>query len=167
VEPGYAAYYRHLYQHHWWWRARERIILAHLQRLKPPGGFGPILDVGCGQGSLLADLLAEFPSVTPYGTDVSQSGLDLARQKADQLVSKDMVVQEGQRRADQLLVQARAEADTIRADADDYVIDSLTQLQAELERISNQVNNGIRSVRDDQARRTPASSPVSQPVDKE
>jgi hypothetical protein len=66
-----------------------------------------------------------------------------------------------------MLVQARAEADTIRAQADDYVIDSLTQLQAELERISNQVNNGIRAVQDDQSRRQLASSTVSQPVDKE
>ena len=78
-----------------------------------------------------------------------------------------MSITKRQRRADQLLVQARAEADTIRADADDYVIDSLTKLQAELERITNQVNNGIRAVRDDQARRMPTSSTVSQPVDKE
>jgi SAM-dependent methyltransferase len=58
VEPGYAAYYRHLYEHHWWWRARERIILAHLERRKPPGGFGPILDVGCGDGLFFEKLRA-------------------------------------------------------------------------------------------------------------
>jgi hypothetical protein len=112
-------------------------------------------------------LLGQRDRVLAQAQEEANRTLELARQKADQLVSKDMVMQEGQRRADQLLIQARAEADTIRADADDYVIDSLTQLQAELERITNQVNNGIRSVRDDQARRTPASSPVSQPVDKE
>jgi Zn-dependent oligopeptidase len=72
-----------------------------------------------------------------------------------------MVVQEAQRRAEQVLAQARAEAETTRADADDYVIQSLTQLQEELERISNQVNNGVRTVREEQARRTPASSSVS------
>jgi len=58
VEPGDAAYYRHLYEHHWWWRARERIILAHLERLKPPGGFGPILDVGSGDGLFFEKLAA-------------------------------------------------------------------------------------------------------------
>jgi SAM-dependent methyltransferase len=56
VEPAYAAYYRHLYEHHWWWRARERIILAHLERLVPPDGFGPILDVGCGDGLFFGKL---------------------------------------------------------------------------------------------------------------
>ena len=66
MEPGYAAYYRHLYEKHWWWRARERIILAQLERLKPPGGFGPILDVGCGDG-LFFDKLAALGS--PEGVE--------------------------------------------------------------------------------------------------
>jgi len=58
VDPGYAAHYRRLYEQHWWWRARERIILTHLERLTPPGGFGPILDVGCGDGLFLEKLTA-------------------------------------------------------------------------------------------------------------
>ncbi|HXQ37151.1 MAG TPA: hypothetical protein VN843_24290, partial [Anaerolineales bacterium] len=88
--------------------------------------------------------------------------------KADQLVTKDMITVEAQRRAEQILAQARAEAENTRGGADDYVIDSLTQLQEELERITNQVNNGIRTVQDEQAKRAPASTsaPVSQPVDK-
>ena len=58
MDPGYAAHYRRLYEQHWWWRARERIILTHLERLTPPGGFGPILDVGCGDGLFLEKLTA-------------------------------------------------------------------------------------------------------------
>ena len=112
-------------------------------------------------------LLGQRDRVLAQAQEEANRTLELARQKADQLVGKDMVMQEGQRRADQIIVQARAEADTIRADADDYVINSLTQLQAELERITNQVNNGIRAVRDDQARRMPASSTVSQPAEKD
>jgi vacuolar-type H+-ATPase subunit H len=112
-------------------------------------------------------LLGQRDRVLAQAQEEANRTLELARQKADQLVAKDMVAQEGQRRADQILAQARIEAEGIRADADDYVIDSLTQLQAELERITNQVNNGIQAVRDDQARRAPASSTLSQPVDKE
>jgi vacuolar-type H+-ATPase subunit H len=112
-------------------------------------------------------LLGQRDRVLAQAQEEANRTIEIARQKADQLVAKDMVAQEGQRRADQILVQARAEADTIRADADDYVIDSLTQLQAELERITNQVNNGIQAVRDDQSRRAPASSTLSQSLDKE
>jgi len=111
-------------------------------------------------------LLGQRDRVLAQAQEEANRTLEIARQKSDQLVGKDVVAQEAQRRAEQILSQARAEADTIRADADDYVIDSLTQLQAELERITNQVNNGIRSVKDDQSRRAPTSTPISQPVDK-
>jgi hypothetical protein len=111
-------------------------------------------------------LLGQRDRVLAQAQEEANRTLEIARQKSDQLVGKDVIAQEAQRRSEQILAQARAEADTIRADADDYVIDSLTQLQAELDRIMNQVNNGIQSVKDDQARRSPASTPVSQPVDK-
>ncbi|MGB8982970.1 MAG: hypothetical protein WCC12_13935 [Anaerolineales bacterium] len=111
-------------------------------------------------------LLGQRDRVLAQAQEEANRTLDLARQKADQLVGKDMLMQEAQRRADQILAQARSEADGIRNDADDYVVDSLSQLQAELERISNQVNNGLRTVKDEQSRRAPSSSPVSQPVDK-
>ncbi len=111
-------------------------------------------------------LLGQRDRVLAQAQEEANRTLEIARQKADQLVSKDMVVQEAQRRADQVLAQARAEAETTRADADDYVIQSLTQLQEELERIANQVNNGLRTVKEEQSRRAPASSSVSQSVDK-
>jgi hypothetical protein len=109
-------------------------------------------------------LLGQRDRVLAQAQEEANRTLDLARQKADQLASKEMVVQEAQRRADQILVQARTDAENVRIDADDYVLDSLTQLQAELERISNQVANGIRTVKDEQSRRTPASA--SPPSDK-
>jgi vacuolar-type H+-ATPase subunit H len=113
-------------------------------------------------------LLGQRDRVLAQAQEEANRTLEIARQKADQLVTKDIVMQEAQRRADQILAQARSEADGMRADADEYVVNSLTQLQEELERISNQVNNGIRTVRDEQSRRTPASSPpsVSEPVEK-
>jgi SAM-dependent methyltransferase len=58
VQSDYAAIYHDLYARHWWWRAREEIILARLAHLAPPGGFGRILDVGCGDGLLLERLRA-------------------------------------------------------------------------------------------------------------
>src|SRR5215207_7036467 len=92
-------------------------------------------------------LLGQRDRVLAQAQEEAKRTLEIARLKADQLVGKDMVMQDAQRRADQILAQARAEAEGIRGDADDYVIDSLTQLQAELERISNQVNNGLQTVK--------------------
>lgn len=109
-------------------------------------------------------LLGQRDRVLAQAQEEANRTLELARQKADQLVAKEMVAQEAARRAEQILAQARIDAENIRVDADDYVMDSLTQLQAELERISNQVSNGIRTVKDEQARRTPAVA--SPPTDK-
>jgi cell division septum initiation protein DivIVA len=111
-------------------------------------------------------LLGQRDRVLAQSQEEANRTLELARQKSDQLVTKDTVAQEAQRRADQIIAQARAEAENIRADADDYAMNSLSQLEAELERITNQVANGIRLLADEQSRRTPASStPVSQPAD--
>ena len=102
-------------------------------------------------------LLGQRDRVLAQAQEEANRTLDLARQKADQLASKELVVQESQRRGEQILTQARTDAENTRGDADDYVMRSLTQLQAELERISNQVANGIRVVQDEQERRAAVS----------
>ena len=113
-------------------------------------------------------LLGQRDRVLAQAQEEANRTLEIARQKADQMVTKDMITVEAQRRAEQIIAQARMDAENTRGGADDYVIDSLTKLQEELEKITNQVNNGIRKVEDEQARRAPASTsaPVSEPVDK-
>ncbi|HMS00312.1 MAG TPA: hypothetical protein PKE62_13750 [Anaerolineales bacterium] len=105
-------------------------------------------------------LLGQRDRVLAQAQEEANRTLELARQKADQLSSKEVVVQESQRRGEQILAQARTDAENTRGDADDYVMRSLTQLQAELERISNQVANGIRVVQDEQERRASVSDSV-------
>lgn len=85
--------------------------------------------------------------------------VEIARQKAEDLVHRDLIVVEAQRRAEQIVSQARADAEATRHDADDYVVDALTHLQNELEKLANQVRNGIRTVEEDQARRAPVVAP--------
>jgi len=80
--------------------------------------------------------------------------LQIARDKADQMTQKDTIAQEAQRRADQIIGQARSEAEATRADADNYVIDTLMQLQDQIAKLSGQVSNGIRMVQEEQMRKT-------------
>ncbi|MBI2757534.1 MAG: ATPase [Chloroflexi bacterium] len=83
----------------------------------------------------------------------------LARDRSDQMVQKDLVTQEANRRAEQILAQARADAEATRRDADDYVVDTLVNLQDALEKTLNQVRNGVQAVQEDQMRKSiPASS---------
>jgi len=104
-------------------------------------------------------LLGQRDRVLAQAQEEANRTLELARQKSDQMVTKDMVAQEASRRADQIIAQARAEAENIRADADDYAMNSLAQLQDELERLSNQVSNGVRLLKSELAKREPSSTP--------
>jgi vacuolar-type H+-ATPase subunit E/Vma4 len=103
-------------------------------------------------------VVAQRDRVMAQAQEEANRTLQIARDKADQLVQKDMIVQEAQRRAEQILSQARAEAESVRADADNYVLDTLMQLQEQIEKMGNQVANGIRMVQEDQMRKTPASA---------
>jgi cell division septum initiation protein DivIVA len=69
--------------------------------------------------------------------------LQLARDKADDFINKEQVVQDAQRRVGQIIDQARMDAENIKSGADQYAMDSLMGLQAELEKLLNQTHNGI------------------------
>jgi cell division septum initiation protein DivIVA len=105
-------------------------------------------------------VVAQRDRVMAQAQEEANRTLQLSRDKAEQLVQKDMVVQDAQRRAEQIINQARAEAEATRADADNYVIDTLMQLQDQIAKMSNQVSNGIRMVQEDQMRKA-STSPSS------
>jgi len=77
--------------------------------------------------------------------------LALAREKGEQLMERDSIVQNAQSFAEQRATDIIAEADHSRLEADQYVIETLTNLELELERYLNQVRNGIRTVQETQA----------------
>lgn len=85
--------------------------------------------------------------------------LVLAREKAEQIAGRDNIVLEAQRRAEQILAQARADAEATRRDADDYVVDTLVQLQENLDKILNQVRNGVSMVQDERLRKGTTTAP--------
>jgi len=75
MDAHYALNYRELYENHWWWRARERFILATIERLRPQGNWGSILDVGCGEG-LFFDRLSKFGEVEGVDSNPSLATKD-------------------------------------------------------------------------------------------
>jgi hypothetical protein len=85
----------------------------------------------------------------------------LAREKAEQMAMKDNIVLEAQRRAEQILSQARADAEATRRDADDYIVETLMNLQSQVEKTLNQIQNGIRAVQDEQMQKGISTSPPS------
>lgn len=68
MDPAYGKAYAQLYRTHWWWRAREVVVLREIQRALAAQGSHDatarprILDVGCGDG-LFFDRLLKFADV--------------------------------------------------------------------------------------------------------
>jgi len=88
-------------------------------------------------------LLAQRDRLLAQAQEEANRTLAIAREKSDQLIERDAIVQAAQAKADQIIAQARTEVEKTRLDADDYVVDTLTHLEIELDRFLNQVRNGI------------------------
>lgn len=72
MDEHYGARYRELFERHWWWRAREAVILAALRAHRPAGGWRSSLDVGCGDG-LFFDALAGEGIECVEGVELAES----------------------------------------------------------------------------------------------
>jgi cell division septum initiation protein DivIVA len=81
----------------------------------------------------------------------SQRTVNLARERVENLVQNDSITSAAEGRADQIVQQARDEAASIRREADDYVLESLSRLEAEMSRLLSQVRNGIAKLNEEAA----------------
>jgi hypothetical protein len=69
--------------------------------------------------------------------------LQLARDRADDLIGKETLVSDAKRRAEQIMEQARVEGEAIKAGADRYAKESLVNLEHAMEQLLTQVRNGV------------------------
>jgi len=72
--------------------------------------------------------------------------LSLAREKSDQIIERDSIVQSAQARAEQIVAQIESDAEITRREADQYVYETLRTLEMELDRYLQQVRNGIQTI---------------------
>jgi cell division septum initiation protein DivIVA len=103
-------------------------------------------------------LLAERDRTLAQAQEEASRTIQLAREKSEGLMERDSIVESAQTRAEQILAQAELDADATRAEADQYIMETLTNLEIEMERILNQVRNGIRTIQH-------TALPQSEPLD--
>ncbi len=105
-------------------------------------------------------LLAQRDRILAQAQEEANRTIALAREKGDSLTERDAIVQAAQARGEQIIAQARVEVEVTKRDGDQYVMETLTNLEMEMERILGQVRNGIRSL---QTEKTPENPPEEQP----
>lgn len=88
-------------------------------------------------------VLAQRDRVIAQAQEEANRTVKIAKEKGDEIISRDAIVDGAQARAEQIIVQARADAEALRMEADEYIIESLAALEAELTRLLNQARNGI------------------------
>ena len=66
-----------------------------------------------------------------------------AQDRVERLVSEDSVLQVAEQRAHDIVARAQEDAADVRRGADDYALDMLDRLEAELNRIQGSVRNAI------------------------
>ncbi len=81
-----------------------------------------------------------------------------AQAEAKRLVEAHRITQEAREQAERIRTLAKNDADQMRRDADDYVFNTLSQLQEELLRMQRVVDNGLQKL---QADREPPLTPDS------
>jgi len=91
-------------------------------------------------------LLAERDRTLAQAQEEASRTVQLAREKSEGLLERDSIVEAAQTKGEQIIEQAQRDAEATRLEADNYVLETLTTLEIEMERIINQVRNGIRTL---------------------
>jgi cell division septum initiation protein DivIVA len=104
-------------------------------------------------------VLAQRDRVLAQAAEEAQRTVQLAKEKAEQMVSREAIAQSAEARANALIQAAKADAETIRSAADDYTIEVLTKLEAELVKSLTQARNGIAKLRAERGMEAVANEP--------
>jgi cell division septum initiation protein DivIVA len=88
--------------------------------------------------------------------------VELSREEAAKQAEQHEIAKAAEARAGTVLERARVDAESLRADADEYVLQVLTQLGQDLERALNEVNNGVARVRQEHGARSQPAPPAGE-----
>jgi hypothetical protein len=91
-------------------------------------------------------LLAQRDRIMAQSKEEADRTIAIAREKSDQLVERDAIVEAARARAEQIMEQARLDNEKTKREADEYVLQTLSGVEAELDRILVQVRNGVRTL---------------------
>ncbi len=108
-------------------------------------------------------ILTQRDRILAQAQEEANRTLQIAREKADQVIERDAIIQAAQARAEQIIQQARLETDNSKHDADDYILATLSGLETELEKLLVQVRNGVRTVQIEKVQPASAMDPRQGP----
>ena len=94
-------------------------------------------------------VLSQKDRVIAQAKEEADRTVNIAKEKSDKLIDRDSIVQNARKKASQIEAEADVKAKTTQSEADEYVAETLTNLEIALERVLNQVRNGIYILEED------------------
>ena len=88
-------------------------------------------------------VLSQRDRIMAQSQEEANRTLSLAREKSEGLVDQSAIVEAARIRVKEIEAEALREAERTRREADNYVIETLSQLEVQLERSLTQARNGI------------------------
>lgn len=104
-----------------------------------------------------ARVLAQRDRILAQANEEAARLVQMARERGDQMIDRESLVQLAKSKADKIIEAANAEADNITQDADQYVLDSLAELEKRLHRLLGEVRAGIQALVSEAAQPSAAS----------
>ncbi len=92
-------------------------------------------------------LLAQRDRILAQAQEEANRTISIAREKSEQMISKDAIIDAAKERAEQIVAQAHLDNEKTKVESDAYVMNTLSNMEIEMERILTQVRNGIRSLK--------------------
>jgi cell division septum initiation protein DivIVA len=105
-------------------------------------------------------LLNQRDRILAQAQEEANRTLAIAREKSEHIVERDGIVQAAQTRSEQIVAQARNEAEKTKLDADDYVLETLTKLEMEVDKYLGQVRNGIKVLQSEKSQPSQPKNPL-------
>jgi cell division septum initiation protein DivIVA len=94
-------------------------------------------------------VLAQRDRILAQANEEAARAVQLARERTDEMLDRDATVQAASNKASNIIEAARQEADAITAEADQYVLDTLNALEAQVAKLLTTIRNGIDQVATD------------------
>jgi len=95
-------------------------------------------------------ILSKKDRVIAQAKEEADRTLSIAKEKSEKLSDRDSIVLESQKKASQIEEETELKAKKTQSEADEYVAETLTNLEIALERVLNQVRNGIYILEEEQ-----------------
>ncbi len=91
-------------------------------------------------------IISQRDRILAQAKEEAHRTIALAREKAEKRLEDNEIIQSAKIRAEQIVEQAHQDAAATQREADKYILESLTNLEVNLDRLLSQVRNGINTL---------------------